>query len=571
MKKRIASKTTALLLALLIVAGLLAACSGSAKEDDASPAPAQEDSQASPAQDEVGIHMMFAGFGFTFEGNPESTVAKALSEKTGVIIDKVTNVDSTGSMDLTSMQLAFATGDLPDVVVFAQAQPTHSDMYNKLTQDDQLLDLREYITDETPNLKAMLTNEIYSKLHTDVDADPIYAVPIAYPSSDEDTSWAEVAATLFAREDWLEIVGIDAGDIKTNEDLYNLLKAFKEQIPDVNGMPILPATLGESGTWWNDLSKELSTPWFHYTPEGTMITQHTSDMYVEQMAWMGKVYGEGLLDKEAYTHKQDVWAEKVTTGRVGVFPCNLAKLVDEFNPQLAASVPGARFVPLYNMIDGRSVGADGKAESGVWYSTPDIKSYSCIVSESADKADAILRMMDYIASEEGQLLVNLGVEGETWEMKDGGPALKPDVYQRYASGERGKLITETGLMIYNIAGNKQVFEITGGSGADDYNWQYLDKTTEQYQFKELIVKEVRMGMNPDPATFVTSLANFNEKIDPIYSAITPLQNKALTATSEAEARAQAEEIVALANELGMEDFLKYAAEEYKIVKDRLAG
>src|SRR5690606_7389652 len=100
------------------------------------------------------------------------------------------------------------------------------------------------------------------------------------------------------------------------DELFDVLMAFKEQIPDVDGKPIIPATFDHGGrqsfmyTWtknWYDLSDDHKTLywWFNHPN------------IEEYMVFMNKLYVNGLLDREFLTQQADQYQAKLSSGRVG--------------------------------------------------------------------------------------------------------------------------------------------------------------------------------------------------------------------------------------------------------------
>ncbi len=536
----------AAVLATVMVAGLLSSC-GPKKPVETG--------------DALGLVLMQAS-GTPYNANPDSPISKAMIEKTGVYIKEVIIADPAAN-DMSRINLAFSTGDVPDLVLFDQYSPGSGNAYNKLKGENQFVDVSQYITDDMPNLKKMTEDKImYSNLNVVAGTDPLHAIPVGFPMSNDDIVYNGGGAPTWAREDWLKAVGVDAGDIVTMEDYGNLLQKFKDEIPDVNGLPIIPSILGGDGGSWPEAAKQYASQWFWMQEDGTMSTQHYHEWYIKSMEFLAHIYATGLLDKEAYTQKQDMVDEKIVNGRVGCFVKSVKDVVEKYNPMLAEVVPGARFVPLYNMLYGKMCDERMEPESGVIYQTVNMEKYTAITTKVVDDGniEKVLKFLDFIASEEGQLLVNLGVEGVTWEKIDGKPALKEDVYKLYASDQKGTAMTEYGIDAYKLAGYDMHYEITGG---DKYNWQYEDETSDYYIFSKQICKELRPFPTPDVSNFVLQMPTFQSVVaDKVYEVMTPLQNNALTASSAAEGKAIAEQVIQAGKDLGLSEFLDEAGKAY---------
>ena len=145
------------------------------------------------------------------------------------------------------------------------------------------------------------------------------------------------------------------------------------------------------------------------------------------------------------------------------------------------------------------------------------------------------------------------------DIVEGKPVMKKAIYDQWVGEGKKSVISTHGINRYNFAGNDKHYELSGG---EQWNWQLVDKNSDEVVFKKLILKEKRPGLELDPIGFVTTMPEVNAIYTDVYGPITPMQNKALVAKSEAEGRALAQEIVDKANELGMKKFLDLATERY---------
>lgn len=112
---------------------------------------------------------------------------------------------------------------------------------------------------------------------------------------------------------WLDRLGLD---VPTNiEELYNVLKAFKEQDANGNGDPNdeIPIT-GSKG-----LSMDLLNPFgitdingykIMVNEDSTLTYYPTSEAYKEGIKWLNKLYKEGIIDQEAFTQDDSMQSAK---------------------------------------------------------------------------------------------------------------------------------------------------------------------------------------------------------------------------------------------------------------------
>jgi putative aldouronate transport system substrate-binding protein len=194
-----------------------------------------------------------------------------------------------------------ASGKLPDMII-GDIAFGDSDIVNNLSI---FRPLDDYIDKYMPNLKAAMaeTPEL-KKLSTFPDG-KIYSLPARLPSR----PYSSVQPVI--NKQWLDKLGLKAPE--TLDDLYNVLKAFKEKDPNGNGkadeIPYadskdvdmnLLAPFGITDIRGNHMVLKDGKP--EYFP--------TSEEYKAGIAWTNKLYSEGLIDKETFTQDDTMLTAK---------------------------------------------------------------------------------------------------------------------------------------------------------------------------------------------------------------------------------------------------------------------
>ncbi|MEJ1110677.1 MULTISPECIES: ABC transporter substrate-binding protein [unclassified Kribbella] len=311
-------------------------------------------------------------------------------------------------------QISLASGDYPDlfflipwVDAFTQAEVL------KLGQQGIALPLENLIKENAPNIqKALDSNKTYKEMATAPDGH-IYALPQwadCYHCTYPDKLWINSA--------WLKKLGLQMP--KTTEDLRKVLQAFKTQDPNGNGKPDeIPMTTDPQDS---SLIAYLMNA-FAYDPVGAnngvrslitldgdkVVTPVTSPQWKEGLKYINSLYKEGLIDQAAFTQ-------------------NAAALQAQGNNPKAVvlgSVPvlwPGIFVQL-DSKDGRDkqydavpplTGPEGKSYTGLNY--PTSTGYTFMLTNKASKEAqvAAIKMLDYIYTDEGQMITNMGPEGVGW-------------------------------------------------------------------------------------------------------------------------------------------------------------
>ncbi|MCL6604185.1 MAG: extracellular solute-binding protein [Paenibacillus sp.] len=185
--------------------------------------------------------------------------------------------------------ILLASGTLPDVVIGNQSFGD-SDIVNNLSY---FRPLDDYIEKNMPNLKtAMQETPEMEKISTFPDG-KIYSLPARLPSRPKSSRQPVINKT------WLDKLDLEVPD--TIDDLYNVLKAFKEQDPNGNGK--------QDEIPYIETGNDIISPFgiadlnnnFMVVKDGKVVFYPVSDEYKEGLKWEYKLYTEGLIDKELFT------------------------------------------------------------------------------------------------------------------------------------------------------------------------------------------------------------------------------------------------------------------------------
>ncbi|WP_199613831.1 extracellular solute-binding protein [Paenibacillus alkalitolerans] len=293
---------------------------------------------------------------------------------------------------LEKFNLTLAGGDLPDVM---EATP---DLLNKGGENGAFEPLNELIDEHMPNFKKILNEN--PKILKDIKSDDgnIYFFP--------QISAVKTIGLQIVRQDWLDNVGMKAPT--TTDELYEVLKAFKEKDPNGNGQADeIPFTTRNKLNGLNAFIEPFGVSFEEdfYLENGQVKYTYTNPKLKDALAFVAKLYKEGLIDQEYITNDQKVWESRFTNQVSGytadTFPRieYLEKLIAQENPQV--NMTG--ITPL----KGPGVEAYTKSQQTL------IRNGFAISSKSKYKVE-IAKMQDWFYSEEGQLAMNFGALGETY-------------------------------------------------------------------------------------------------------------------------------------------------------------
>ncbi|MBQ8232912.1 MAG: extracellular solute-binding protein [Lachnospiraceae bacterium] len=330
----------------------------------------------------------------------ETPLGKAWQEATGVTIEVIQCANN------DAMNLLIAGGELPDLIFFPPSK--YSGGAEKAIKDGVIEPLNDYIDEFAPDLKEVLeSNEIWYKTNVTSSGDIIGAPFIrgdAYLCS---------GAGLIIRQDWLDELNMEVP--QTPDELYDVLVAFKEK----KGAT-LPFTTTNS--WMRNIVNygmissaygQVKSDW--YQIDGEIHYGRAEAEYKDTLAFLNKLYDEGLLDPNfASNDNNTVYSNMangisgVTVGATGGYMGTILNAVEKDNPTYDLT----GFGPL--------VAKEGDVAYSGYYSNA-LTGDTLFMTTQCKNKEAAVKFMNYGYTEEGYMLLNFGIEGESYTMVDGYP------------------------------------------------------------------------------------------------------------------------------------------------------
>ena len=299
---------------------------------------------------------------------------------------ELVDLPSSGYADKLSVMLL--SGDIPDLIYFQGGDA-------KMVEQGVLEDLGPMLAD-TKYLKDALWPHNVERLKNYPYL--LYVYPVRGPQP-------------VIRKDWLEKTGLKAPE--TVEDYVTLFKAIKDGDLDGNGKAdtygvttadntneldsIFNQAFGITGSWMKNAAGE----WVH-----SRITSQEKD----KIAFYASLREQGLYDPEYITTKFDVKEDKFYTGRAGVIFGSSGEVIDIYGGKMRQVHPGTELVLL----------APPKGPGGQGLAAVDVskESRGLAISAISEHKAEVMKLLDFMASPEGQMFDRLGFEGQEYT-KDG--------------------------------------------------------------------------------------------------------------------------------------------------------
>ncbi|MEK4979482.1 MULTISPECIES: ABC transporter substrate-binding protein [Bacillales] len=363
----------------------------------------------------------------------QDAVGKKLTETTGVTIQAEFAVDGSNQ----KLPLMVASGEYPDLV-FAKGDA------NLFVDSGAFIDLTDLIEEHAPNLKK-LYGDYMNRLKWSNEDESIYVLPTL---NAVDHQQLDAGGNFHIQHEVLKELGYP--EIKTVKDFEKALKDYYEKHPTIDGQPTIPLTLNADG--WRFMisvtdaaviATGLSGDGEYYvdpeTYEAKLHYRRPEDK--EYFRWLNHLNATGILDNETFVQKTDQYEAKIASGRVlGVIDADWGF----GNPTNALRTAGkenrtyARF----------PIQLDETTKDASFQNAGYAAGWGVGITTSAKDPVRIIKFLDYLASEEGQILMNWGIEGEHYNVKDGKRVIPEDVQDRKVN-DNASFTKESGIGLYN--------------------------------------------------------------------------------------------------------------------------
>lgn len=474
-------KASALLMVSTLLLGTLAGCGGNnegaSNTGNTGNKGTNTSNSTNAAEDLSPITFSF----FSADPSPNWTgmqdkIGKILTEKTGVMLDAEFAVGDPQQ----KVALIAASGDYPDII-------SAKNDISKLVDAGAMLDLTDLIEEHAPNIKKVLGDNIKRARYSD-DDHAIYAIP-TYSAVDHQYFNAGGGFELQHRA----VKEAGYPEIKTVQDYENVIKSYLEKHPtDENGNKNIGLTLN-ADDWYMYIT--VTNPAFITTGspddgeyaidiDTQEVTYHfRRPAEKEYFRWLNHMNDIGLLDPESFVQKYDQYKAKIATGRV-------IGLIDQdwaYGDGEKALKTAGKYDQGYGHYP---VTLSEEYKETSFWPTGFMAGYGIGISTDAKDPVRAIKFLDYLASDEGQVLLNWGVEGEEYVVENGVRVIPEDVNNRIVN-DATNFAKETGIGLYTNLG------VHYGDGVKDPSGNYYTtKFPEQIssQFNE-VEKETLAAYN----------------------------------------------------------------------------
>ena len=412
-------KIIALVLALVLCAGLFVGCNGNGGGGGGG-GQINTDAEGPLFTAPTKINL-YAGANETYdiEGN---YIDKLLLEQENIDLNHVEMEDGVFLQMIVDQ-------DLPDITYL------NANMYgNDYGPKGAFINILEYL-DQMPNLKAALKANPESVEHFLAENGALYHIPVL--QGETTTSYAFIY-----REDIFKKHNLTFPT--TRDEFLNTLRELKKLYPNsypfvlrqmegnMQGFMYLCMSFGTqlalTGATQTVMDYDHETESWYYGP--------TSDGMKDMVSFLAQLYKEGLLHKSTITLTSAQWTQSFAMGddKEGVSFIGWDKM-DRIPAQLQAA--GQALNPDFKLVAGAPIQFNELGEAATYADSA--SSYNFLVASSCENLDQTLAYIDWLYSDEGMITTNWGKEGETFEYDENGkprwlPALLEEKDPQFTRG-----------------------------------------------------------------------------------------------------------------------------------------
>ena len=308
-----------------------------------------------------------------------------------------------------------ANDEYPDLI-YAKSNAT--DLYAA----GALIDMTDLIEKYGPNIKKMYGDEL-EKLQWSKDDPGIYQ--LSYAGVNQKTLTTGGTCQI----QWAALKENDYKYPKTIDEYEKMIKSYLAAHPKTeDGLDMIGITMSASDWHWMitlgnpagliaDASPD-NGQWI-IDDEYNVHYKHVTDEEKEYFKWLCRMYNEGILDPNFATQTDDDYIAKVASGRVVAITdaewhysqCEATLVADGKVDQTYVGLP----VTL----------REDQVEKALLYQGTTV-GWGIGITKSCEDPVRAIKFLDYLCSDEGQILYHWGIEGENYFLDDDGQPYRTD-------------------------------------------------------------------------------------------------------------------------------------------------
>lgn len=436
----------------------------------------------------------------------ETPFAKELEKRTGVKVEYIHPASGKAAEEFSIM---LASNNLPDIVEYSWMN--YLGGADKAVSDGFIVPLNDMMEEKAPNLFG------YLKENPEIDklAKSDGGNYIGFPAISGDESLS-VSAGLCLRKDWLDEVGLPVPE--TIDEWETVLTAFRDE-----KNATAPLSYEYTQFDFGVFSGAFGVGGGIYLDNGIVKYGPLEPGYKEYLAKMNDWYEKGLIDKNFFSIDSNTVMNHMLSGVSGAsvnsIGGGMGKMIssstDEKFDLVAAPYP---------------VLEKGQVPQFGHYTSP-VSPITISITTDCKDVESAMKLLDYGYGEEGRLLFNFGIEGESYTMVDGYPTYTDIIidnkdgypmqtmlclYARAASGIRGSIQDKRYMEQYaKLPQQKNAWKVWSNTNAKEHAMPTMyptQKDTEEYAKIVVAIDTYNHEMIPKFVMGVEPISNYDDYV-----------------------------------------------------------
>lgn len=329
----------------------------------------------------------------------ETPFGKALVEKTGVQVEFIHPPVSQVS---EKFNLMIASQEYPDIIEWGWYNFTGGP--HTAVEDGVILPLNQVFEKSAPNLSKILKERPVVAKEASTDEGEYYCFPMI-----RENDYLNTYLGPMFRKDILDKIGCDVPEtIDEWDNVLHKMKAAGVEVPlatvfdnsRTEGTSSFLGAYGVAGGFYQDNGK------IKYGP-------YEQEAYTKYVTLIKKWYDEGLLDPDFVDTDQSRMMAMNTSGKWGALFGSCGGVFGTAIPAIQKANPSAQFVPAkYPVLTKGETPKFGQKNFDV-----NVSGGCAAISTQCRNVELAARFLDFAYSEEGFMLYNFGIEGESYQME----------------------------------------------------------------------------------------------------------------------------------------------------------
>lgn len=409
---------------------------------------------------------------------------KEMVKDTGI---KLEFIHPTAGQVAEQFNIMIASKEYPDIIERFGA--SYNGGYAKGYKDGVIYDLNDLVDKFAPNLKGIFDKYPQLRMAASSDDGNIYEIPFIRGGSNLKTNRG-----LVLRKDYLEKFGLSVPE--TMDEWYQVLTTFKQ-----NGIEY-PFTTTSSLFQKEYFIGAFNINFGYFVEDGAVKYGQYDPRYKDYIAMMAKWYQEGLLDSEiTINNDSKAMDSKVINSGAGAFATTLGGGIGGYLTEFEKTNDGRDLIAApYPVLNKGAVAYIIQRDDTV------ISGSGSSITTGSKYPEYAMAFLDYAFSQKGHMLMNFGVENESYALKDG----YPEFTDYIVKNSEGKSMAK--------AGSEFARSFTWGTFLQDsrYGEQFYSRPQQQEALKQWTktVSEaaeratvVRGKLTPEETAEIASMEN----------------------------------------------------------------